>query len=47
MDRNDINNPYFSLSRILPISLFMARTSKPKIDDRYDKMHFDHTAKLQ
>jgi len=47
VDRNDIINPYFSLSRILPISLHMARNTKPKIDDRYDKMHFDHTAKLQ
>jgi hypothetical protein len=26
VDRNDIKNPYFSLNRILPISLYMERT---------------------
>lgn len=47
VDRNDIKNPYFSLSRILPISLHMERFNKTPPDDRYDKLHFDHTAKLQ
>ena len=46
VDRNDIKNPYFSLSRILPISLHMARNKKPVIDELFDKLHFDHTAKL-
>lgn len=44
--RDDIKNPYFSLQRILPISLHMARNKKPVLDERYDKLHFDHTAKL-
>ena len=40
VDRKDIKNPYFSLSRILPISLHMERTTKKVVDDRYDKLHF-------
>jgi hypothetical protein len=36
VDRKDIKNPYFSLSRILPISLHMERTTKKVIDDKYD-----------
>lgn len=43
VNRKDIKNPYFSLSRILPISLHMQRTKTEKKDDTYDKMHFDHT----
>ena len=45
--RNDIKNPYFSLSRILPISLHMDRYKQTAPDERYDKLHFDYTAKLQ
>jgi hypothetical protein len=47
VDRNDIKNPYFSLSRILPISLHMEKNKNIVTDDKYDKLHFDHTAKLQ
>ena len=47
VDRNDIKNPYFSLSRILPISLHMAKNQRTVKDDNYDKLHFDHTARLQ
>jgi len=47
VDRNDIKNPYFSLSRILPISLHMAKNQRTVRDDNYDKLHFDHTARLQ
>ena len=47
VDRNDIKNPYFSLSRILPISLHMDRYKQTAPDERYDKLHFDYTAKLQ
>lgn len=36
VDRNDIKNPYFSLSRILPMSLHMEKTKEVKVDDRYD-----------
>lgn len=46
VDRNDIKNPYFSLSRILPISLHMEKTKVVPKDERYDKLHFDHTSKL-
>jgi hypothetical protein len=41
VDRNDIKNPYFSLSRILPISLYMERTKVIAKDGNYDKLHFD------
>jgi hypothetical protein len=47
VNRNDIKNPYFALSRYLPISLHMSKTNVPPVDDRYDKLHFVHTAKLQ
>ncbi len=47
VDRDDIKNPYFSLSRILPISLHMEKTKIVPKDEKYDKLHFDHTAKLQ
>lgn len=46
VDRNDIKNPYFSLSRILPIGLHMEKTKVVPKDERYDKLHFDHTAKM-
>mmetsp|Transcript_18820 Transcript_18820/g.17975 ORF Transcript_18820/g.17975 Transcript_18820/m.17975 type:complete len:161 (+) Transcript_18820:619-1101(+) len=46
VDRKDIKNPYFSLSRILPISLHMEKTKVVPKDERYDKMHFEHTMKL-
>ena len=46
VDRTDIKNPYFSLSRLLPISLHMEKTKVVKKDERYDKLHFDYTAKM-
>lgn len=46
VDRKDIKNPYFSLQRILPISLHMEKTKVVPKDERYDKLHFEHTAKL-
>ena len=42
VDRHDIKNPYFTLSRILPISLHMERTKVVKKDTRYDKLHFNY-----
>lgn len=45
VDRNDIKNPYFSLSRILPISLYMERTKVVEKDESYDKLHFDFKKK--
>lgn len=45
VDRNDIKNPYFSLSRILPISLHMERTKVVAKDEKYDKLHFDFKKK--
>jgi len=47
VDRTDIKNPYFSLQRHLPISLYMDKHKVVEKDERYDKLHFDHTAKLQ
>ena len=44
VDRKDIKNPYFSLSRILPISLYMERTKKVAKDTMYDTLHFDYKA---
>jgi hypothetical protein len=46
VDRKDIKNPYFSLSRIQPISLHMQGTNKGATDEGYDKTHFDHKSKL-
>ena len=46
VDRKDIKNPYFSLSRIQPISIHMQGTKKGNVDDGYDKVHFEHKAKL-
>jgi hypothetical protein len=45
VDRNDIKNPYFTLSRILPISLHMEKTKVISTDTTYDKLHFDYTTK--
>lgn len=42
VDRKDIKNPYFSLSRILPISVHMNTHTKGKADTGFDKLHFDH-----
>ena len=42
VDRKDIKNPYFSLSRILPISLHMDRTATISKDTKFDKLHFDY-----
>lgn len=47
VDRNDIKNPYFSLSRILPISLHMERHRDIRTDVDFDKLHFDYRAKYQ
>jgi hypothetical protein len=44
VDRSDIKNPYFSLSRILPISLHMERTKVIEKDGNYDKLHFNFKA---
>jgi hypothetical protein len=41
VNRHDIKNPYFSLHRILPISLHMERTKVVEKDEKYDKLHFD------
>ena len=46
VDRKDIKNPYFSLSRILPISLHMQKSKSISTDDRFDKIHFDYRSKL-
>jgi hypothetical protein len=45
VNRKDIKNPYFSLNRILPISLHMERTKKVVKDEKYDKLHFDFNEK--
>ena len=40
VDRRDVKNPYFSLQRILPISVYMEKNKIKPIDERYDKLHF-------
>ena len=45
VDRTDIKNPYFSLSRILPISVHIEKTKVVVPDANYDKLHFDNFAK--
>lgn len=45
VDRSDIKNSYFTLSRILPISLHMERTKVVSKDGKYDKLHFDFKEK--
>jgi hypothetical protein len=47
VNRTDIKNPYFSLQRNLPISLHMDKYKVVEKDERYDKLHFVHTSKLQ
>jgi hypothetical protein len=47
VDRNDIKNPYFSLSRILPISLHMERNKDICPDKEFASKHFNHTSKYQ
>jgi len=42
VNRKDIKNPYFTLSRILPISLYMDKTKSISKDTTYDKLHFDY-----
>ena len=46
VNRNDIKNPYFAVSRILPMSLHMEKTKVIPKDERYDKLHFEHSMKL-
>ena len=47
VNRDDIKNPYFTLKRILPISLHTKKAKATEDDEEdYNKMHFDHTAKL-
>ena len=42
VDRKDIKNPYFSLTRILPISLHMQKSNSLIKPDGFDKIHFDY-----
>lgn len=46
VDRKDIKNPYFSLTRILPISLHMSKNNSMIKADGFDKIHFDYRARL-
>jgi len=46
VDRKDIKNPYFSLTRILPISLHMQKSNSLIKPDGFDKIHFDYRSKL-
>jgi len=46
VNRKDIKNPYFSLQRILPISLHMERTKVVSTDVNYDTLHFNYKSKL-
>ena len=45
VNRRDIKNPYFTLQRILPISVHMDKTKVVVPDANYDKLHFDTKAK--
>ena len=45
VNRKDIKNPYFSLSRILPISLHMEKNKDIRTDQHFDKLHFDYKAR--
>lgn len=40
VNRRDIKNPYFSLQRILPISVHMEKTKVVIPDANYDQLHF-------
>jgi len=42
VNRKDIKNPYFTLSRILPISLYMEKNKNIRTDTEFDKRHFDY-----
>ena len=47
VNRDDIKNPYFTLKRILPISMHIKKTRALDEDEEdYNGLHFDHTAKL-
>ena len=46
VNRDDIKNPYFTLKRILPISLHTAKSKTMDEEEDYNALHFDHTAKL-
>lgn len=45
VNRKDIKNPYFSLQRILPISVHMERTKVIVPEANYDQLHFKTNAK--
>ena len=45
VNRRDIKNPYFSLQRLLPISVHMDKTKVVVPDANYDKLHFDYKQK--
>ena len=40
VNRRDIKNPYFSLQRILPISVHMEKTKVVIPDANYGQLHF-------
>lgn len=46
VERKEIKNPYFSLTRILPISLHMQKNNSMVKSDGFDKIHFEYTSKL-
>ena len=46
VNRDDIKNPYFTLKRILPISVHMDKTKVVRVDDGFDKRHYEHTMRL-
>ena len=45
VNRRDIKNPYFSLQRILPISVHMEKTKVVVPDANYDQLHFKTSSK--
>ena len=46
VNREDIKNPYFTLKRILPVSLHTQKFKATEEEEDYNALHFDHTAKL-
>mmetsp|Transcript_3408 Transcript_3408/g.2862 ORF Transcript_3408/g.2862 Transcript_3408/m.2862 type:complete len:283 (+) Transcript_3408:764-1612(+) len=47
VNRDDVKNPYFTLKRILPISMHMKKSKALEEEEEdYNSLHFDHTAKL-
>jgi hypothetical protein len=46
VNRDDIKNPYFSLKRILPISLHVKQSNAGEEEEDYNALHFNHTSKL-